>query len=54
MMVWRSDKQLIEDSLKRAFDAGASDSDDRFDKLLKRLRSQDERLRSASRAERPA
>ena len=45
MFMWRNDKQLMEDSLKKAFRLRECDADDRFATLLRRLREQDERMK---------
>ena len=48
MFMWRNDKQLMEESLKRAFALRQSDRDERFTRLIQKIREQDEKLQSGS------
>ena len=45
MFMWRNDKQLMEESLKKAFALRQSDRDERFARLIRKIREQDEELR---------
>jgi hypothetical protein len=48
MFMWRNDKQLMEDSLKKAFALRESDRDERLSRLINKIREQDEQLKRDS------
>ena len=42
--MWRNDKQLMEESLKKAFSLREHGVDERFMRLIRLIREQDDRL----------